>query len=105
MLHALECLFETPHKAILVGTALGESKTSFECTWLKPRKRKIEATCADVLHYIKHEYGKTPKRKSTDTDFHPRPPSKRSAATVEEGRQILALGLKGTGTCAELLLQ
>ena len=61
MLHALECLFETPYKAILVGTAVGESKTSFECTWLKPRKRKIAATCADVLHYIRHEYGKPTK--------------------------------------------
>ena len=105
MLHALECLFETPYKAILVGTAVGESKTSFDCTWLKPRKRKIAATCADVLHYIRHEYGKTHKRKCTDADFDPRPPSKCSATTVEEGRQILAYGLKGTGTCAELLLQ
>ena len=60
------------HKAILVGTAVGESKTSFECTWLKPRKRNIVATCADVLHYI---YGKTHKRKFTDADFDPRPPN------------------------------
>ena len=42
MLHALECLFETPYKAILVGTAVGESKTSFECTWLKPRNVRLQ---------------------------------------------------------------
>ena len=104
MLHALECLFEAPRKAILVGTAVRESKTSFECTWVKPRKRKVPATCADSLHYFKHEYGKTCKRKLAETDFDPRPPSKRGAATVEAGRQILLAGLKGFGTCAELLL-
>ena len=32
MLHARECLFEAQHKAVLVGTALGEPRTSFECS-------------------------------------------------------------------------
>ena len=45
------------------------------------------------------------QKKFTDADFDPKPPSERSATTVEEGRQILAYGLKGTETCAELLLQ
>jgi len=62
LLHALECLFEAPHKAILVGTAVGESKTSFECMWAKPRKRKVPATCASDLRYVKHEYGRKRKR-------------------------------------------
>ena len=39
LLHALDCLFEAPRKTILVGTAVGESKTSLECMWAKPRKR------------------------------------------------------------------
>ena len=66
MLHALECLFEAQHKAVLVGTALGEPRTSFECSWIKPRKRKVPATSANDLHYTKHEYGKTRKRKPVD---------------------------------------
>ena len=104
MLHALECLFETPRKSALVGIAVGESKTSFECTWVKPRKRKIPPTCAESLKYVKHEYGKKTKRKCSDAHFDPRPPNVRNVAIVEEGRQILIAGLKGSGTCAELLL-
>ena len=104
LLHALERLFEAPRKAILVGTAVGESKTSLECMWVKPRKRKVPATCADTLHYVKHEYGRKRKRHSTDFDFDPRQPTKRNAATVEAGRQIFLAGLKDSGTCAELLL-
>jgi len=72
--------------------------------WVKPRKCKVPATCADTLHYVKHEYGRKHKRPSTDFDFDPRQPTKRNATTVEAGRQILLAGLKDSETCAELLL-
>jgi len=39
LLHALECLFEAPRKAILVGTAVGESKTSLECMYVGEAKK------------------------------------------------------------------
>ena len=84
--------------------AAGESKTSIECTWVKPRKRKVAATCATDLHYVKHEYGTKCKRKSTCNDFDPRPPSKHDISTAKEGKKMLIDGLKGSSTCAELVL-
>ena len=107
VLHALESLFATAQSGVatLAGLAVGESKTSFECSWLKPRMRKVPATRADNIHYMKHEYGKERKRKRTQIDFDPRPPSKRTDSTIEAAKNILLSGLKGTGTCAELMLQ
>ena len=89
---------------MLAKMAAGESKTSLECTWVKPRKRKVAATCATDLQYVKHEYGTKRKRKSTRNDFDPRPPSKCGVSTVEDGKKILVDGLKGSRTCAELVL-
>ena len=103
-LHALECLFEVPYKGVLVGTTVGEPKTSFECMWVKPRKKKVPATPAHTLCYVKHEYGKIRERKSKDTNFDPRPPSKRSTVTMKAGKHILKVGFKNSGTCAEILL-
>ena len=88
MLHALECLFEAQHKAVLVGTALGEPRTSFECSCIKPRKRKVPATSANDLHYTKHMYGKTRKENQWTWTL---PPSKRGKDTIETGRQILRM--------------
>lgn len=104
LLHALECLFEAPHKALLVGTAVGEFKTSFECMWAKPRKRKVPATCVSDLYHDKHGYGRKCKGEIVKPDFDPRPPNKRNAETTEAARQILIAGLKDSATCAELLL-
>ena len=103
LLHALECLFEDSHKQ-KAATAVGESRTSFECKWIKPRKRKVPATSADELHYVKHEYGKKSKRCATKSDFDPRPPNKRDITATEAGRVILRNGLRKSGTCAELML-
>ena len=75
LLHALECLFEDSNKQ-KAATAAGESRTSMECKWVKGRKRKVPATAADELHYVKHEYGKKSKRCATKSDFDPRPPNK-----------------------------
>ena len=36
--------------------------------------------------------------------FDPQPPGKRGVSTVEDGRKILVDGLKGSRTCAELVL-
>lgn len=107
ILHALESLFASAQSGVatLAGIAVGESKTSFECSWLKPRKRKVPATRADNIQYIKHEYGKERKRKRTKIDFDPRPPNKRTDTTIEAAKSILISGLKGTGACAELMLQ
>ena len=103
LLHALECLFEDPYKD-LVGTAVGESRTSLECKWVKPRKCKVPAPCADDLDYIKHENGKKRRRNATKSDFDPRPPARRDSSTTEAGKEILCNGLKRSGTCAELML-
>ena len=46
LLHALECLFESSKNSLLASSAIGESKTSQECAWLKPRQRKVSATLA-----------------------------------------------------------
>ena len=78
LLHALECLYESPKNALLAGSAVGEPKTSMQCTWLKPRKRKVAATNAHDMTYVKHEYGKKRKRKSWTADFDPRPPQARA---------------------------
>ena len=104
LLHALECLFTTPRTAIMAGMAVGESRTSLDCMWLKPRRRKVAATCATDISYIKHEYGTKRKQRSTKSDFDPRPPYKRDLTTANKGKQILSDGLKGSGTCAELVL-
>ena len=104
LLHAIECLFTMPRTTLLAKMAAGESKTSLECTWVKPRKRKVAATCATELHYVKLEYGTKRKGKSTSSDFDPRPPSKRGVSAVEDGRKILVEGLKASRTCAELVL-
>ena len=104
LLHTLECLYESPKNALLAGSAVGEPKTS-QCTWLKPRKRKVAATNAHDMTYVKHEYGKKRKRKAWTADFDPRPPQARALATADSARQILFDGLKKSGTCAELLLQ
>lgn len=105
LLHALECLFESSKNAVLVASAVGESRTSRQCTWLKPRARKIHATSATNLQYVKHEYGKKKRKTPPPPDFDPRPPSKRSSSTVNEARQLLYKGIKGSGICAELLLE
>lgn len=104
LLHALECLFESSKNAMLVASAVGESRTSQRCAWLKPRARKVHATSATNLTYIKHEYGKKKRKTPPPSDFDPRPPSKRSSTTVDEARQKLRNGIKGSGICAELLL-
>ena len=104
LLYAVECLFTTPRTVLLAKMAAGESKTSLECTWVKPRKRKVAATCATDLQYVKHEYGTKRKRKSTCNNFDPRPPSKRGVSTVEDGKKILVDGLNGSRICAELVL-
>ena len=105
LLHALECLYESPKSTFLAGSAVGESKTSMQCMWLKPRKRKVSATSAHDLKYIKHEYGKKCRRKSWAADFDPRPPHARALATSGAARQLLCDGLKQSGICAEFLLQ
>jgi len=46
LLHALECLYESSRNALVGGSAVGEPKTSMQCIWLKPRKRKVPATSA-----------------------------------------------------------
>ena len=103
LLHACECLFTTLCTVLLAKMAAGESKTSLECTWVKPSKHKVTATCATDLHYVKHEYGNKRKRKSTCSDFDPRPPTKHDVSTAEQGRKILADGLKGSSTCSEVV--
>ena len=68
------------------------------------KTKKVQG-CSDTdLHYVKHEYGTKLKRKSTCSEFDPRPPSKRDASTVQDSKKILVNGLKGSNTCAELVL-
>lgn len=104
LLHSLECLFEHPRNSSLVASAVGESKTSQECEWLKPRKRKVDATRAADLLYVKHEYGKKKRKKLPTVDFDPRPPTKRNAQSVDQARKILAESIKGSNVCADFLL-
>ena len=103
MLHAIECIFAYPNNN-QAALAAGESKTSYECSWMKPRSHKMEATCCTDLHYCKHEYGRASKKRKNNSDFDPRPPMMRSEGNVEAGRKSLVEGLKGLKTCAELLL-
>ena len=91
LLHALECLYESPKNALLAGSAVGEPKTSMQCTWLKPHKRKVPTTSA---HYVKHEYGKKRKRKSWTAVFDPRPPQARALATADSARQVCVMDSK-----------
>ena len=58
LLHALECLHESPNTIFLAGSTVGEPKTSMQCMWLKPRKRKVQATSAHDLNNVKREYEK-----------------------------------------------
>ena len=58
LLHALECLFESQRNTRLAAFAAGESRTSQECIWLKPRARKVTPTCATDLMYAKQAFGK-----------------------------------------------
>lgn len=104
LLHALECLFESPKNTQLVESAVGVSKTSQQCTWLKPRARKVSATRAMDITYVKHEYGKKKRKTPPPADFDPRPPSKRGSAILREARQKFCKSIKGSGICAELLL-
>lgn len=104
LLHALECLYESSTNVLKAGSAVGESRTSMQCSWLKPRKRKVPATNANDMTYTKHEYGKI-KRKKSSNQFDPRPPNARSKNISISSKNILIDGLKGSGTCAELLLQ
>ena len=41
LLHSIECFFEHTRNSLLVAPAVGESKKSQECEWLKPRKKKL----------------------------------------------------------------
>ena len=104
LLHSLECLFENPRNSLLVASAVGESKTSQACEWLKPRKRKVDATRAADLLYVKHEYGKKKRKKPPPADFDPRPPTKRNAQSVEQAKCLLCASIKDSKVCADLLL-
>lgn len=83
--------------------AVGESRTSLECLWIKPRKRKVAGTCATDLHYVKHQYGIKHKQKSTTVILTHDLPTNVTILLLR-GKQILSDGLKGSGTSAELVL-
>ena len=104
LLHSLECLFESSKNSRLVASAVGESRTSQECSWLKPRLKKVAATCATDIVYIKHEYGRKKQKNPPPANFDPRPPSKRNQASVAESRRRLCESIKGSGICADLIL-